>query len=270
MALPLLPIIGAGVAGLGGIIGELLGGANRAEAERILNEARDEFGRLDIPRLRELAAEQLGPSAMEGVTEDVDYQAAMRGALGRMRELDESQGMTAVDRASMAEGLDAANRSARANRAMVSRRFGQGSGAGLATALQGSSDAAERANTVGMDSAAEAQRRYWQNVQNRFQAGRAATTDDYNRKADRAHASDAVNRWNASSRMDTARGNNAVRQANYDNAYRKAAGQADLAQAQAAQKTGQADRIGNIGAGVGNAVNMGLNAYDAWDRRDKK
>lgn len=275
--MPIPIILGAvgALAGLAGTaIGEWLGGKKREEAQQILDAARDEFGRISIPRIQQLAAQELGPSAMESIAVDPEYEGAMRGALGRMKQLEDQQGLTLADRASYNEALQASGRQAAAQRAAALNAFeargGGGANASLASALQGGSDAAMRAQQAGLQAAGDAQQRYWQSVRDRFGMGAQATQQDFGRKADVASARDAVNRWNATERSNTNRFNAGQAQQQFDNRLNVAKAKFGIAQQAAGRLDENADRTSRIGTGVGQAVGQGLDkGYDTY-RRWKK
>jgi len=275
--MPIPLVAGAVVAGagaLGSIIGELFRGKSRAEAESILNQARDEFGRINMPALQRIAAEQLGPSALESVQVDPEYDSAVRGALSRMKGLEDAQGLTTADRAAYNQALNASGRQAAAQRAGTMNAFeargAGGSGAALASALQGQSDAAARAQQAGLQTAGDAQQRYWQSVRDRFQMGSQASNADYSRKANAAEASDAIARWNATNRQDAAKYNNAQTQQDFDNRLGVAKAKYGLAQQQAARLDDEGNHAGQLGTGIGQAVSQGAAAaFDEYGRRKK-
>lgn len=248
-------LVGMGVAGASALISELIASGRRAEADRILAEARDEFGRLDPGKVQALAAEYVG--------QDPQYDAAMRGSLARVDDQIASGGMTVADRATLDDALDDVARQERAQRAHIMNsmeaRGGGGSSQTLLASLVNQQGAAQRAQDAGLQTAGDAQRRYWQAVRDRFGMG-----------AQGAQQQSAVDRWNATQRTDAARFNAGQKQQDFENRYRKASGQLGLAQQQAGRADADAERANAIGAGVGSTAVNAASLYDQDEERRRR
>lgn len=236
------------VGGGSALVGQLLGGGDRAHAEEILNAARDEFGRIDPAKLRALVSQdtQIDPQA----------DAAQRDSLNRMGQEVESGGMGLQDRAALNEALGESGRQDRAQRAATVRDFGRGSSQGLLATLVGQQGAAQNANRAGLDAAGQAQQRYWQAVRDR---GTAAGNI-----ADRRSA---IDRWNGSQRMQAAQGNNANAQQQFSNELDLTRAKYGVAQNAASRLDQTADKTASQWGGVGAAGAQGILQYDEDQKR---
>jgi hypothetical protein len=250
-----LPLIGLGIAAGAGLLGQLLANKSREEAAAILAQVRDEYGRIDPAKVEKLAAER--------VEIDGQYDGAMRDSLGRVDEQIAQGGMTIADRAALNEALDTTGRQERAQRAHIMRSFEDrgagGSGQALLASLVNQQGAAQRAHGAGLETAAEAQRRYWQAVRDRFNMG-----------AQGAEQRSAIDRWNATNRQDTARYNNSLEQQRFNNDMAKVGGKAGVAGAQVTQANADADRTAGAYANYGAAAGDAFAQYDADEQRKKK
>ncbi len=197
-------MIGTGVATLGALGGELAASAKDAEARRMLELALQGYQGLEIPVLEELVAEQLGPSAMEGVRGDPQMEAIQRQALAMLAEYTSGKG-SAIDRASMARiGNEASSVAAQQRHAIMdsnAQRGTYGSGGELAAMLASGQQASQRAAQGGLDTAARSEARRYQAIGD--QAGLAGNirNQQYNEQARAAQARDAVAQYNAAARM---------------------------------------------------------------------
>jgi hypothetical protein len=228
-----VPIIAAGVSVAGALLGQLLAGKDRAEAERIMQQVRNEFGQIDPAKVKMLAM-------------DPQADTAMSDSLERMGDVVRSGGMTVQDRASLNDALDATGRQERAQRSAILSRFrGGDSSQALLAALTNQQGAAERAQGAGLSAAGEAQRRYFQALRDRAGMGQAVQD-----------SRSAVDRWN-----------NSYGQQAWENKFRTVAGKAGLDQAAAGQRRADADRTAGAWAGVGDYGGRAVMQYDDDKRR---
>lgn len=246
------PLIAAGIMAGGALLGQLLANKSREEAEALLQSVRDEFGRIDPAKVKQLHAEQLSV--------DPQYDAAARDSLGRMDESIAAKGMTIQDQAALNDVLEDVGRQNRAQQAHIMRdaeNRGAGSSAntllGRLVAQQG---AAGRAHSGGLAVASDAARRYWQNVRDRFGMAQQAQG-----------AQSAIDRWNATSRTDAARYANELEQGRFDNDIRKAAGKAGLDTAAAGRADAAADRTAAQWGNAGVAAGQGYLQYEDDEQR---
>jgi hypothetical protein len=263
--MPIPMLIAAGVAAAGGLLGQVLGNSSREQAEAIMQRVRDEFGRIDPAKVKEVAVEVLGPSALEGL-ENGEEMGAMNDSLGRMGDAVKSGGMTLQDRAALNDALDEVGQQDRAQRSAITREYeGTGSQGMLAklVAQQGSS---QRSHRAGTNAAGDAQRRYWQMVSQR--SGLAG--DIYNKRAHTAETKDAISRWNATNRQDTQKYNNSLEQQRFDNDMRKQAGKAGMDHAAAARADATADRTQQTWSRVGEAGAQATGQYFEDEERKRR
>lgn len=252
----MLPLIPMAIAAASGLLGQLLAGKSREEAAALLAEVRDDFGRLDPAKVQKLVAEQVSP--------DAQYDSAMRGSMFELDNEIDAKGLGVQDQAELNDALDRTGRQERAQRAHIladqEARGAGGSSQSLLAQLVNQQGGAERAQAAGLDTAANAQRRYWQSVRDRFSMG-----------AQGADQRSAVDRWNATQRTNTAQGNNALAQQDYDNRFRQTAAKAGVTQQMANRKDQSADATQQMFGQLGEAAGQGALLYglDAEEKKKK-
>lgn len=254
MAIPALIGLGA-QAGLG-VLGEILAGMDEAEAERLIAQATDQYGEIDIPTLEALVAEQLGPSAMTGVQTDPAFAAAQREALNELMSLARSGGLRLEDKAALNEALGQAARTESAGRRRIAEELAArgvgGSGAELLMQLQGNQQTAQRAADTGLRVAGDAQRRALDAM---LAGGRLAGDirgQEFGEKSRVAQAQDEIARFNAAGRERAALANRQMQQQSFANrlalADRRAAGFRDRASMKRDAARGKRMMFGGFGA----------------------
>lgn len=225
----------------GGIAGQAASAGDREQQRRILEKAMAEWGAIQAPELKDDTAEQLGPSALEGIQEDPRLREAQLASLGTLDDMIKGGGYTLEDRAALNRINAQQARRENAGRAQIANDFaarGQlGSGAQLAMSLQNQQDSANRAADAGLDQAAQAQRRYFDAVMARSKAAGDMSDRDYQREASKARARDLIQQHNAAARMDTRRYNNTL-------ASQRFANQGTLASGRSGQGARFADYLG--------------------------
>lgn len=170
---------------------------------------------LETPELVEpLVAEQMGPSAQEGVQMDPRLQAAQRAALDEITGLGQT-GLGAQDRAAFNQMRRSAEAQAEAQQAstlrdMASRGMAD-SGTSLAAQLQAGQSAADRMSQEGdrlAASAAEARRAALGQQANLAAQMSAA---DLGLKGQKASAADVINQFNTQNRQQVSGANQAYK-----------------------------------------------------------
>ena len=191
-----------------------------------------DYDKLGAAGYQDIAAQQLGPSALEGIQYDPAARQAEQEALAKLTELANNGGLTLADLKALNDIQGVQNRNVSARRQGLANSFaarGQlGSGAQLAMDMQNQSDAAMNANAAGESAAAQAQARAMQAILQKGQMARGMANDDYGRKSDAARAADMIAARNAAARTDAAKANNAYRGQAYDDALRQAQGKTSL------------------------------------------
>lgn len=248
--------------------------AQRKLLEQILNEIRD----IPLPDLERIMAEQLGPSAMEGVHSDPEQRQAQLDIMDELRDIYSSGGLNLEDKAALNEGLNRANVAGNASRQRLASDFaarGQlGSGAQLAMGNMGAQSAANRANQTALDVGAMGQKRRM-DAMGRY-AGLASDVrgQDFGESSARAQAKDAADRWNAASREKAGYYNAGLAQQQFGNRMTKATGSQGAGNNLAAQYGADGRRLAALGGDVGrtganfvNAINSG-NSSGGTTKRD--
>lgn len=184
--------------------GEAEAGKLTEEQKKVLS---DLYKKLSDPaNFPKLEAEQLGQSAEGGVTTDPALRSAQMNALNKMKDIEDSGGLTLADMAAQKKTTDMANRSASAMHQKVlegmARRGVGGSGAELVANLQANQDSAERANEAGMASAASAQKRYYDSIMGRAKMAGDLRGQDFDQNSRTARAKDLREQYNAGNRTD--------------------------------------------------------------------
>lgn len=286
--------VGAAIGSLGGaVIGEMGARSERRSARKARERALSILEGLDLPdieKMRILAemeqAEQLGPSAMEGVTPDEQAVADERAVLARLQGLTESGGLDMQGRARLAEIQDQTgqmNRSRQEGVLANLRDRGQlGGGMELSARMSAAGEAANAANRGGMQTAADAERRYLESLSMRGDLSGRMRRDSFSEGAARANARDAIAKFNAMNRQDvgmrnTNRQNEAqyynsgLYQQDFDNRFRRAAGQSNALTGHASALENSADRTANRWSGYGQAGGAAAGyGYDLYQENKKK
>lgn len=258
-------LLGAGVQILGGVAGEAFSAADRDTQKRLLEQATDEFGNVDLPSLEKLVAEQQGPSELGKVQGDPELRGIQRDALDQLMELGRNGGMSLEDKANLNRIQGKSARAASAGRGRIAddmaARGISGGGTELAMQLSNNQNAAQRASEGGLEVAGMAQKRALDAM---MQGGRLAGDmrgQDYSEKARAAEAQDMINRWNADSRSHAAQYNAGLGQQHYENQLRRAQGKAGGLREQAGLAGQHAQNTKNMWAGIGLAGREGMQGY---------
>lgn len=247
----------------GGVAGQAASADDRAQARRIFNLMIQKYGDVKTPQLQDEKAQELGPSALEGIQTDPELRSAELGSLGSLKQIQDMGGLTLEDRASLNDIQNQLARHESAGRSAISNDFaarGQlGSGAQLAMALQNEQDSANRGAQQGMNTAAQAQKRYFDSILQRGNMAGQMDARDYQRKSDAARAHDSIAAHNAAARSDAARYNNNIRNQGFSNQLALAGGQSGAGVQQANFLGNEANRTAQLYAKLGAAGNKAIN-----------
>ena len=247
--------IGAGIQAGTGILGYLLSMPDRQKAEDIIRAAADEFGNIDEAALEKLVAQEVGPSAMEGIKTDPRLKSAQFAALDRLEQMGR-EGLTLEDKAAQNEAMRAAARQESAGRQAIAQDFaarGQlGGGAQLAMQLANQQGAAERASQTSMQTAANAQRRMYDAMLQSGQLAGNLRNQDFGEQERIAQAKDAVQRYNAGARQQAG-------QAQFNAQQTLANRKLQAAQLKSGVYGNRAQATQGIFGAVGGAANQGFN-----------
>jgi hypothetical protein len=248
-------LLGGGTQALSGILGELASAGDKREQMRLLEQTLAEYEGLTPPELEQLKAEQLGPSAYEGIQSDPRAKEAQYAALAQLQQLARSGGLNFEDRANLSRANAEGARQASAGRAGIAAdmaaRGQYGGGQQLAMQLSNQQAAANRGAQTGLETAAMAQRRGLDSILEGGRLGGQLRGQDYDEKARAAHAKDLVSRYNADSRSGAARYNAQLPQQQFQNQLQVTDAKARARGAKAGQHGQQADDTRAMAAGVG-------------------
>lgn len=256
--LPLIPaLIGAAAAVGGAGIGAANSAAGRSKEEQLLEEAARQYD-IPLPVLERILAEQLGPSAMEGVSTDPRLRQEQMAAVNALNDV-ATTGDTPEMRAAMNRILGdvARNESAGRNAILNNMRARgvSGSGAELAAQLSNNQAAAERAQDAGLQTAAQQQKRMLDAVLSKGQLAGQMRSQEFGEQSDVARAKDAISRYNADAKTRAQYYNAGLNQQNFDNRYKLATGQANALAKQGNQAAESGAASAAMWGGIGNAAN---------------
>lgn len=255
----------------GGLAGFATNQAAQAEARRILEEARAEFGDLAerIPGVTDLEAAMAGArlpthSAMEDI-------APERGALAQAQDESIAQlgewsrpGMTDAERAMMSRAFGEIQRRNAADRAaLVRSQGGIGSGQALAMGQAAQQARGQQESDIALQAQAQAQARALSALRDRYGFARQRSSDEYGRARDSAQAKDALAAANARFALDKAGRIADLRQQRFTNDYNVTRGKAGMAgdMGNFALQGGRA----TAGAQAGGAAAFGRGLYSWLD-----
>ncbi len=267
----MIQAIAAGAAAVGGVVGKVLGDLSEAKAQALLNQAMDATGKIDMPTLEALAAEEIGPSAYEQIKTDYRLKDAQYGVLGRMREMYDQGGMDLEDRANLNRVTSRTGRAASAGRNAIqgnmdARGMG-GSGASYLMQQKAAQDSAQDANQAGMDMQGQAMRRRFEAMKTHGAMAGDMRSQEYGEQARLASARDSVAQYNAKARRSAGEYRNQMKQQDYANRMAKQSQMNGLAGGRAQQSSQQGQNDANLWAGLGNAAGTAVNSYGAEQGR---
>lgn len=241
------------------LIGRAIAEGDYAKARELRQQALDEYGEDMLPVIDTVVAQEVGPSAFEGIKEDPAMRGAQADTVAELRNVYESEGNTPADVAAMRLAQnEVSGRAASdyANNAQRLARQGQQGNAVLSSALSASSGAdavGATANMAMQNQVAARQRALQALLQSGNMAGDVRQQDAQSAQA-KAGAQDRISMFNSGARADAANQNN-------DNAFNMSRSRIGLANSRnnargvlAADFGASAQRTNETAAGLGNAV----------------
>lgn len=185
-------------------IGEAVAAGDERRAEELRAQYRAEIERIQGPQFEQATAQEVGPSAMGGVSTDPALRAAQMSALRRLQEVGDLGGMDPESKAALAEAQQEGMRQEQAQRAAImssARARGMGSsGQTLNAALIGQQGSADRQAMAGVQAAADARRRAMAALTQSGQLAGQVRGQEWGEQTDKARAADEIAAWNASAR----------------------------------------------------------------------
>lgn len=236
-----------------------------------------------------LQAEQLSPSALEGISLDPKLRQAQMEALTQVQEKAEA-GLTPAEKARRRELSRQAAAEAQSQQAAVLQSFAErgmaGSGNELAARLAAQQGSADRASQTSDRLAQDIENARMSATAQAAQQAGALRSQDYGEAENVARARDAIAQFNAQNRQNIAAQNlgerqriseartgtrnlqrqqtSGLQQQQFENAYRKAGGQAAASQNLSQmymQQASMAQPKQGLGGLIGTAAGAGLGAY---------
>jgi hypothetical protein len=213
---------------VGGVLGDQKAGALDAKQQELLERIYDELRNIPLPELERIQAEQMGPSAMEGVRSDPEQRLQQLQVMEELRNIFEGGGFNVEDKADLNRALNEANVKGNAQRQALAGEFAQrgqlGAGARLAMGNMDAQGAANRANQSALDVAAQGQRRKMDALGRYGNMAASLRGQDFGEGSARAQAADAASRWNAAAREKAGYYNAGLNQQQFNNQVSKATG----------------------------------------------
>jgi hypothetical protein len=254
-------LIGLGGQVLTGAIGELFAAADDKEQERLMKMAQDEYGRISIPKLEQIVAQEMGPTELSKINTDPQYKNMQLDSLNELQNVIKGGGYSLQDQAN----LNAVRgKIARTNAAGNSRiaedlnlRGQGGGGAELTMQLNNQQNSAQRASDEGMKTAGEGQARALDAMLSRGRLAGDMHREEYSEKERAAMAQDRINERNFGAKEKAAYYNAGLNQQDFDNRYKKASGVAGGLQNRAVMAGNRANSHRQLWGGVGQAVKEG-------------
>lgn len=227
---------------IGGIVGGLFG-AGDAEAGRKNQLDAYKRGLETLQNTREEA----GPSAIENIAVNPALQAAQMQALGALQGEAQAGGMTAQDRATQQQSMDATSQQERGQREAIlqqaAARNQGGTGASLAAQLANQQGAAQRNAMQGTQQVADSRARAMQAMAGAGGLAGQIRGQQFGEQSNIASAKDLINKFNAGQRLGKSQAILGGQQS-LGNTY-NAQGEAKKKEA-----TGMGEALGGLGGGI--------------------
>jgi hypothetical protein len=218
----MLPLLGAAVSGLGGLVGGLFGSDNEEAAENARRQALQELSGVRIPTVEEQqialerlqlqgelnpqmeGVESLGPSEMGAISLDPQLRAAQMAALRDMGSIARG-GLSAADRANINEIRARNAQQVRAQEESIMQEMARrGTGGGnqeLVARMQAAQMGANRASAEGDRIAAMAEQARREALTQQANMAGNVRGADFGEASAKAQAADAIARFNAANKQ---------------------------------------------------------------------
>lgn len=255
----------------GAAAGEAASSMDKAQVLELIKSVRDEYGKIDVPKLQQLLLQKQGPSHLNGIKDDPTYRAQQSAADAQNNDIIATGGLTLADKAALNAIRAKIARTESAGRHSIEQgmaaRGALDSGAQLAMQLQGNQQAAEEANAAGAQTAGAAQARAFQAIRDRAANAGAGLDRDYRKQSDAARANDAIEAGNVAIANTAARYNASIPQQDFDNKLKLAGAKAQptyaVAGAHAANAKDTQQMWQTAGNAAGSAAGEGYQQYKA-------
>ncbi len=259
-----MTLAAAGIGALSSIVGGVMQQQGAAEARKVLEQAKELFGAVNIPDLSDIeamvsSAEFPDRTAFEDIApEDPKLAAAQDASIEALGEWTRPE-VTDAERAMYARALgEIQRRNASDRAALVRDTGGYGSGQALELGRRAQADRGALESDIALQGNAQAQARALQALRSRYQMASDRSSEQYRRGANLAQAKDALARINAGWQLDRANMLAGMRMKPTELELAKARGMAGLSESQAASTRDSANQLGGQIAGGGAAFGRGL------------
>lgn len=203
-------IVSAGAALVGPLIGQALSQGDRAKAEALRQEAMRQYN-IDLPTVDAIAVQ---PGILESAAAKAQGSPeAQKARLEALRQLSAraQEGYTVEDRAAINAALGEVAAQERGAREAILAKLPRQSGAQLAAILANQQAAAQQANQMGLDIAAQGRRRALEAIAQKGQLAGQIESSVFGQEMARGEAQDMISKFNEANRLETARMNEANR-----------------------------------------------------------
>lgn len=227
-----LSLIGAGVSGIAGVVGNIAGAGDRAKAQQIQADNLKRFLALHVPDpaqqqvelQRYLRSGEFSPQLQQTFTQqqtqlnnvnvDPATRNAQMAALGKMSDIGNANGLDAQAKFDNQQSIDRSNANEAGQRGAIlqnaAARGVGGAGAELAAQLQSSQGDANQQASAGMQASAMAQQRALQALASGANLAGTVHQQDYGQAATAAQAQDVINKFNTANSQQVAGANTAA------------------------------------------------------------
>ncbi len=248
--------IGAATQIVGSLGGQALSQMDKDKAMQLIQDATDAYGKIQVPKLKELILQQQAKSGMSDIQDDPRYRDQQNAADSQLGDIIKGGGLTLADRAALNALRNRTQRAESEGRNAIKgdmeRRGTLDSGAMLAMQLQGNQQTANRLAAGDEATAGQAQARAYQAIRDRAQFAGQGLDRDYRQKSDAARAQDAINAGNAAIMNTAAKYNAGLPQQNFNNQLDLTNSQSNAKAKLAAAVAGRAKDTQDTAQGVGN------------------
>lgn len=259
--------IGVGANLVGSLLGEWWADADDDKRKALEEEAYRLYGDISAPTLERVLAEQLGPSAMEGLPQDFGNRSARNLALQQLLNMGLEGGVDAGSQLALEQGRRAAALQEQQGRAAVrqeAQRRGLGGAGEVVGQVLAQQAGADRASMGGLQAAADARQRALAALAQGGSMAGQAEAQDFGQAAAVAAAKDRIAQFNAEEASRAKYYNSGLQQQEWQNQLALRDRQYGAKQQQAAGYGNAADRKRAMAGGIGQAVGYGANAYGQY------
>ncbi len=247
----------------GSAAGSALSSMDQQQALALIKSTVDEYGKINVPKLQQLALQSAPDTQLANIKDDPAYRAQQASADSQLNDIIDSGGATLADKTALNNIRRKIQQDAAASDAGIQNQMAArgtlDSGATLAMQLNRQQQAANSENQAGENAAAEAQKRAYAAIQQRAQLAGQGLDRTNAMKTRAAQAQDAINQGNIAIANTAQQYNARLGQQDFDNQLKLTGAKVGANQALAgaygakAQNTqNQGNALGAVGASAAN------------------